>query len=161
MPRFQIKRKRVDPEDMQRDEVKTEDRSSSPEPDPEFNKTFNNLNLKSPESSETRIHPPSEFAEDVRSEPIEIPKKRMSRREYERFDDPRNYQPQYRNRDDDFDRPEPNYYKRGRMRPVDTIRSRGEAGKLRYASRFGTNNRSLTHSEKVKRTYAAAFGDGY
>ena len=93
MPRFQIKRKRVDPEEMQREEVKTEDRSSSPEPDPEFNKAFNNLKLKSPESSDNRRHPPKEFAEDERSEPMDIPKKRMSQREYANWDDPREYAP--------------------------------------------------------------------
>ena len=52
MPRFQIKRKRVDPEEKQPEEVKTEDRSSSPEPDREFNEAFDNLKLKSADLSE-------------------------------------------------------------------------------------------------------------
>ena len=115
--------------------------------------------MKSAEYSESPRHPPKNYAEDMRSEPVDIPQRKMSRREYARYEDSREYQPRYRNRDEDYYRPEPNLYKRGRSRPVDTIRSRGEAGKLQYASAYGRNNHSMQHSEKVKAVYSAAFGD--
>ena len=159
MPRFQIRRKRVDPEDQQQDEVKTEDTDSVGKPDKEFNEAFDNFNMKSPEYSDSPRHPPKNYAEDTRSEPVDIPQRKMSRREYANNGNSVEYRPQYRNRDRDYYRPEPNLYKRGTQRPVDTIRSRGEAGKLQYASAYGRNNHSMQHSEKVKAVYSAAFGD--
>ena len=161
MPRFQIKRKRVDPEEIKHEEVQSETSDSVEKPNPEFDRAFDKMSLKSPAVSPNAIRPPNIYAEENRSDPVDVPRRKMTRREYQRYDEPRDYQPQYRNRDQDMYRPEPNIYKRGRSRPVDTVRSRGEAGNLRYRSGYGRNNNSLGHSEKVKAVYTAAFGDAY
>ena len=113
MPRFQIKRKRVDPEEIKQEEVQSETSDTVEKPNPEFERAFDKMSMKSPAESPKTMLPPKNYAEENRSEPMDVPRRKMTRREYARYDDPRDYQPQYRNRDQDFYRPEPNYYKRG------------------------------------------------